>query len=121
MTFWDVAARRQRGTPCVLERGAASLAFSPDGRTLATSDLGGVVRFWDVDTRRPRGTLTYAGCRTVTFSPDARYLAAARDGGDVVLWDVRDGRQLGLLNGHRGRVTRIVFTPDGRRLATAGD
>ena len=38
----------------------------------------------------------------------------------MVLWDARGGRQLGLLKGHRDQVDQVVFSPDGRSLATAG-
>jgi WD40 repeat protein/beta-lactamase regulating signal transducer with metallopeptidase domain len=120
VTFWDVASRRELGVLRDLERAATSITFSLDGRTVATSGSDGVVRLWDVATRRTTGSLTYERCRSVVFSPDGRYLASARDGGDVVLWDARGGRQVGLLKGHRDRVTRIAFAPDGRSLATAG-
>jgi WD40 repeat protein/beta-lactamase regulating signal transducer with metallopeptidase domain len=121
VALWDVVTRRELGVLRGLERAASSITFAPDGRTIAVTSPSGVVGFWDVGTREPYGSLTYAECHCVALSPDGCYLAWARDGGDVVLWDARARRQLGLLMGHRDRVTRIAFAPDGHSLATAGN
>jgi WD40 repeat protein/beta-lactamase regulating signal transducer with metallopeptidase domain len=119
VVLWDIATHRTIGT---LEghRGALSVAFSPDGATIATAGADGVIRLWDLATRSPRNSLTYLGCQSLAFSPDGRVLASAHPGGDVVLWDARGLRQLGLLKGHRDQVHHVVFSPDGRSLATAG-
>jgi WD40 repeat protein/tRNA A-37 threonylcarbamoyl transferase component Bud32 len=96
------------------------VAFSPDGRRLASADAKGVIKLWDVATGREVLTLvggeTIAAC--VAFSPDGRRLASAGRDQTVAIWDVATGRETLTLRGHKAPVSGVAFSPDGRHVAS---
>lgn len=106
---------------------AHSVAFSPDGRLLASGG-GGVAKLWDLTTNRVR-TIAEAGADLdvycVSFAPDGRTLAVgvgsrdfAGSYGEVRLWDVSGGRVRAVLRGGMGKVRSLSFAPDGKSLVT---
>ncbi|KJK38531.1 hypothetical protein UK23_41110 [Lentzea aerocolonigenes] len=120
LTLWDLGTgtpvRRTGHTGQVL-----GLAFSPDGRQVATSSADGTVRLWNLATGAVDRTLTghAAVVNGVRFSPDGRLLATASHDQTVKLWDPATGSLLATLTGHTGWVRAVAFSQDGRLLATA--
>jgi transcriptional regulator with XRE-family HTH domain len=100
-----------------------TVAFSPDGKTLATGSDAGTILLWDMATHRQITALTGpAGPVTsVAFNPDGTTLATGTTDDKVRLWDVATHRQITALTGPAGPVTSVAFSPDGTILAAGSD
>jgi WD40 repeat protein/tRNA A-37 threonylcarbamoyl transferase component Bud32 len=124
MVVWDLASK----SPVLRETGMVwvwSVAFSPDGKLLASTGTDGPpaverVRLRETGSWRVVRDLPHpADVVSVAFSPDGSLLATgARDGG-VRVWDVRTGACRSTMSCVPAYVERVVFSPDGARLAVA--
>lgn len=102
---------------------AGSVAFSPDGKTLA---VAGYKEVHLVDPTTGKVLEHFDGAagmvRSVAFSPDGRWLAAAgglcQRSGEVQIWDIQADKLLHTLNGHHDCIYSVAFSPDGKLLAS---
>ncbi len=99
-----------------------AVAYSPNGRIVASGGVDQTVKLWDVETGLEVRTLRghSSAVQALRFSPDGRWLASG--GTDVVinLWDVETGRIVRKFDGHQMTVTSLAFSPDGRTLVSGG-
>jgi WD40 repeat protein len=119
LKLWDVESRRELAH---LAQGFGELAFSLDGRTLA-SESGDGVTLWDVTARKPRRTIR---CKSIgnafAFSPDGKVLAVGTSLPDeeaVKLYDVATGELRRRFDSGDREVSALAFSPDGKILAVA--
>ncbi|MGH3939676.1 MAG: CHAT domain-containing protein [Pseudonocardiaceae bacterium] len=101
-----------------------AVAFSPDGRWLATAGSKNIAQIWGTSRGREFlsvGSTTWRrNMEAVVFSPDGGRLATASGDRTARIWDAASGEELLKIN-HDGPVWSVAFSPDGSRLATAGD
>jgi WD40 repeat protein/tetratricopeptide (TPR) repeat protein len=123
--IWDTSTGAAVTDWLVQRNWVATMAFSPDGRTLASGDYNGQVILWDAATGqpRPRRLLHPEIILRLAFSPDGSKLGVGttddRTGKPHArLWDVETGKPIGEPMPHRGWVRALGFSPDGRTFFT---
>jgi WD40 repeat protein len=123
----DLATGQERWTVKAADEMVIGIAFSPDGKVLASSEgyVEGTIKLWDVSSGREIGRLE--GHRSwvyaLVFWPDGKTLASASSDQTIRLWDISDpakARPRAVLRGHNGEVWGLTLLPDNSTLVSGG-
>ncbi|MEW5870676.1 MAG: NACHT domain-containing protein [Chloroflexota bacterium] len=118
--LWDVAKQQPIGQPLA---GYESVAFSPDGQTLAYGANDGTIILWNITRQEPFGHPLAGHTGVVTsldFSSDGQYLASGGWDRSIILWAVNTQQRLGLpMMAHTDVISSVAFSPDDQTLVSA--
>jgi Tol biopolymer transport system component len=119
LMVWDLPANKVRYQHDET-KGIRSLAYAPDGKTIALALYDGKVRLVDAANGKEKQILQghKNGVNCVAFSPDAQTLASASLDQTAKLWDVKTGKEKMTLRGHTEYVLCVAFSPDGKTVGT---
>jgi eukaryotic-like serine/threonine-protein kinase len=118
--LWPLAPDAKATSWPVHDEAVGGIAFSADGKRLATSSARGEVKIWDLATQREAVRIEPVGryLAHLKFSPDGRTLAGAGSSSRAWVWNTATGSQVAELGDHGLAALALAFSPDGRLLAT---
>ncbi|MBI5954301.1 MAG: TIR domain-containing protein [Chloroflexi bacterium] len=125
IVLWDV----KNGKPIseVFGSNIWKLSFAPDGKTLSSVSMDGIITSWDVGTQQVIGKpiethSEYGFSSQATFNKEVSLLASAERGNArISIWNLSTGQVVGYLLTNESSTGSVVFSPDGKTLASAGD
>jgi len=126
---WDTATKQEVWQASLTDCRIASLAFSPDGKTVATAAIacnpgkGGSIILWDAESGKRKQLVRTdgGGFHCVGFHPTLPLLASGGEDNTVRIWNINSGKEERSLHGHKSAVYGVAFSPDGKRLVSAGN
>jgi WD40 repeat protein len=103
--------------------GLTAVAFSPNGRYVATGSVDQTLRIWAVETATElrRFEAHTASVNAVAFAADGRTIASGSSDTTLRLWDAESDEACKVFAGHSGRVLAVEFSPDGRTIISGSD
>jgi WD40 repeat protein len=126
LVLWELGSQGGKPVARLPVAGIESLAFSPDGKTLAfTFQKSRKIVLWDLVAGQERASFPidspFTSVLSLDFSPDGRYLAAGANDRPALIsvWNLTTGQRVLKLNGNCGPTKSVAFSPDGTSLATA--
>ena len=128
IAIWDLAKRTEIRRWNCQESNALSVAWSPDGKTVATAGAGNEIRLWNPETGERTGQMIggNASFFCIAFSSDgSRLVGATRSSeqvgipGEIVVWSMADKSKLATLTGHALGIWKIAISPDDKIIASA--
>ena len=120
--FWDTITGEQKQPFTGLPKHISNVSFSPDGKTIVSVTWGGGVCVSDAITGKPKRTFAAPVTNNVfslACSLDGETVAIGSRDGNIYLSDLNTGKLMRKLTGHSEDVQRVVFSPDGRTLASS--